>query len=281
VAEDDRGRRARASHTWYSGRTPIQRDTLKPGEAAVFKSSALAFVGRGIKAPGHPVGHRIPASPGGHTIRFTLRFPDMSSSGPKGLPRPTDWQGTLETGKTKLRVVGREEPPKAKGARPDARVEAAGKVPWGQAVEGARIRLRADRRVWKAGEEATFKVDIRNGAKSTLHDNRGRYTIYNLELDGHWYLNGARVRKAAFVIPPSGLREGLPVLPLDGKYWQSASSLPRKPQLRPGKHTVRVAFVGALGAVRAGAGRKPIRLESNPVEIEVLPADKAPATKPA
>jgi hypothetical protein len=124
IVEDERGQRLRVGHTWYSGMTPTQRETLEPGQTAIFASSGLAFIGPGAEVPGHPVGHRVTAPPGRYTIRFTLRFPDGFSPGPNGIPRPTDWQGALETATAKLRVEGQDKPPQAKGAPPEARAAA-------------------------------------------------------------------------------------------------------------------------------------------------------------
>ena len=123
IVEDQQGRRCRVGHSWYSGRTPTKRQMLKPGEKVVVGSSGLAFTGRGVKDPGHPVGHRIQASPGRYRTRFTIRLPGVSTSGPgfDGIPQPTDWQGTLETGRTKLRVVRRPKPPAATATRPAAK----------------------------------------------------------------------------------------------------------------------------------------------------------------
>ena len=98
VIRNEQGDKLSVSHIFYSGGTPIQRETLRTGRVAVFKSSALAFLAQGMPAPEHPVGHTVVTTPGRHTLQFELIFPDGGSSGPDGMPRPTDWQGTLRTG---------------------------------------------------------------------------------------------------------------------------------------------------------------------------------------
>jgi beta-lactamase regulating signal transducer with metallopeptidase domain len=141
---------------------------------------------------------------------------------------------------------------------------------WGPAIKGVQVRLGVEKRVWKVGETPTLKVDVRNGAKSTLFDTDGRPDIYNLEFDGHWYVNGSRVRKRRRLQVLTGRQaEDLGVLPLSPKYWRKISPAA---ELTPGKHTVRVAFAGTLGARLKADGGKPVRVVSNPVEIEILPA---------
>ncbi|MHC4176319.1 MAG: hypothetical protein ACYSWU_02365 [Planctomycetota bacterium] len=165
--------------------------------------------------------------------------------------------------------------PEKEGKAFIAALKKAGKlVQWGPAVEGVQVRLRADRPVCSADEAPTFKVDLRNGAKSTLYDTPGRRVIYNLEFDGHWYMDPSRVRKRPLAIPAYEQHAGGSVLPLSPENWRRTEP-PRTLELTPGKHTVRVAFVGMLDAVTEAGGGKPVRAASNPVEIEIV-ADKPP-----
>ncbi len=193
---------------------------------------------------------------------------------PKALPHLEKLLDDRTTTKTRGPTVVRDEARKA--------VESIqSKQPrWGPAVEGVQVRLRADKRVWKAGDTPTFKADIRNGAKSTLYDTRGRRTIYNLEFDGQWYIDPSRVRKRPLAIRAGGEHAGGGVLPLSPKNWRRTEP-PRTLELTPGKHTMRVALVGTLGAVTEAGGGKPVRAVSNPVEIEIVADKPAPDAEKA
>ncbi len=144
---------------------------------------------------------------------------------------------------------------------------------WGDAVDGVQVRLRADKRSWTVGETPTLMVDIRNGAKDALFDVRGRPTIHDVQLDGVWYRDGIRVRKRQLEIPAGGQHNDLVITLTPGRYPPHGH-----PELRPGKHTVRVAFSGTLGAGSEAGGGKPVRAVSNPVEIEILPSPPEPKT---
>jgi hypothetical protein len=148
---------------------------------------------------------------------------------------------------------------------------------WGKAIKGVQVRLRMEKRAWKAGETPTFKVDVRNGARDALFDVSGRHTIHEVELDGNWYGNFTRVRKGLFKIPVGGQRDGLTLTP--GKYWSRQGARRGNLTFSPGKHTVRVAFAGTLGAWSKADGGKPVRAVSNPVKIEILPFTSKPNPK--
>jgi hypothetical protein len=127
------------------------------------------------------------------------------------------------------------------------------------------------KRVWKVGEMPTLSVEARNGAKSTLFDTDGRTDIFNMEFDGRWYTNLLKVNKIRRLqVLPGQQHKELNALRLSPKYWWGTTP-PHTLGLTPGKHTVRVAFVGTLGGGSVAEGGKPIRAVSNPIEIEIVP----------
>jgi len=168
---------------------------------------------------------------------------------------------------------------------------------WGAAVEGVQVRLRAEKAQWKAGETPTFAADIRNqGPRENLAVVES-YAFLQLQVDGQWY----RPEN-----PPGGILKPLvpqtmsqASVPLSQSWYRiGPDQLGPRPQgfttanpktyleLSAGKHVVRVGAV--VEETKANAGG-PIWAVSNPVEIEILPAEakpaapapKAPETKPA
>ena len=59
---------------------------------------------------------------------------------------------------------------------------------WSAPVEGVRIRLRAEKRTWQAGEIPALYWDAENvGTRKSLHVTAGQRAA-QLEVDGVWYL---------------------------------------------------------------------------------------------
>jgi hypothetical protein len=95
IIEDKEGKPVSMGHNWYSGDSLTQREVLKPGQTAVFKSSSLELLpaaerGKAGEAK-PPVGYVARVAPGKCTVRFRLRFPGWTG-------QLMDWQGELETG---------------------------------------------------------------------------------------------------------------------------------------------------------------------------------------
>ncbi len=138
---------------------------------------------------------------------------------------------------------------------------------WGQAAEGIRVRLRAEKGKWAAGETPKFKVDVRNdGSHRLLLTSAPDY--WGVEVNGVWY----RV-----TIPMLGGAKGMSFGP-DKRWYNLELSLDMALgsqnenggfELAPGWHTVRAALSRGLSQ----EGRTiSLRVVSNPVEIEILPA---------
>jgi beta-lactamase regulating signal transducer with metallopeptidase domain/biopolymer transport protein ExbD len=112
---DEAGHSTKVGGCWYSGWSESKRETLRPGETAVFKASGLAFVKPGdADRPGHPVAKCVECEPGRYTLQFRLNFPDLHGT-ELDLPQPEDWQGTLVTGKHTVHVRAPEPVEEADG----------------------------------------------------------------------------------------------------------------------------------------------------------------------
>ncbi|MBW8039910.1 MAG: M56 family metallopeptidase [Planctomycetes bacterium] len=139
---------------------------------------------------------------------------------------------------------------------------------WGQAAEGIRVRLRAEKAKWAAGETPKFKADVRNdGSHRLLLTSAPDY--WGVEVDGVWY----RV-----TIPMLGGAKGMSFGP-DKRWYNLELSLDMAlggrsekggVKLAPGRHTIRVILANA----RSGDSVMiPIGAVSEPVEIVILPVD--------
>lgn len=171
---------------------------------------------------------------------------------------------------------------------------------WGQAADGASVRLRAERTRWTTRETPTFTLDIRNRG----HRN---FRVFQSPVAGAFVVDGnpfgwtlGWVGGASSPLPPGRSYEGLRACLDDG--WkptprnQTYQGLPvpadenwpakhfRDGRLTPGKYTIQ--FVSTLydanvwgKAIRRRIGRdNPIvTCISNPVEIEIVASDAAPA----
>jgi len=158
-------------------------------------------------------------------------------------------------------------PPRGKPAihwAPTSPAEKQQEPPWGEAVEGVQVRLRADKTVWKADETPTLKLRARNqGNRELVWMDPG--AVPQLEFGGVWYSQVFVVRGRVRAWPLEPGSESHEIAISLGRQWRTQQA-PFFLPLKPGKHTIRVAF---RAAPAEGDQGKPVRALSNPVEIEI------------
>jgi len=137
---------------------------------------------------------------------------------------------------------------------------------WGEAVDGVQCRLRAEIPVWRAGNFLRLQAEVRNQGKHDFSVVR-RQDFFELEFDGRPHNRAGRgpVAKSS-PLGPGRHYKGIRFW-LDTHWQEKQDGQPLRPA--PGKHTVRVAFEAEPVGEDAG---KPVRVVSNPVEIEIVPA---------
>jgi hypothetical protein len=146
--------------------------------------------------------------------------------------------------------------------------------PWGEAIDGVQCHLLPEKSTWKAGQTPQLQAALRNAGKRQL--SMELYpTSWDVQYDGVWYHATARFSGGVELLrlKPGDQRNGISLLLEDRFEWVSKKDSLRL-VFRPGRLTLRAAF--HLDA-DDGSG---LRVVSNPVEIEILPAtDDKPASK--
>ena len=136
---------------------------------------------------------------------------------------------------------------------------------WGKPVEGVQVRLRADKKVWKAGELPIVKADVRNTGQRDLYLPYC-YFQAEVEVDGSSYRHTG---PSNILRPDHGPyvrhREDIEIY-LYLRCWTAVNNLRQELRLKPGRNMIRVAFYA-----EPDNGQR-IRVVSNPVEIEIQPA---------
>jgi len=161
-------------------------------------------------------------------------------------------------------------------------------TPWGEAVEGVQVRLRATQSKWNEGADPRLWADIRNqGKRSLLVCPWGSHC--ELEVDGRWYRQPPYRGTTG---PPKPLSPGRQYndirVVLQGS-WLGGSRIAGAPwntgqkqlgTLTPGKHTIRVVF---FVTAAKNAPASPFKAVSNPIEIEIVATsdEKVDATRQA
>jgi hypothetical protein len=130
---------------------------------------------------------------------------------------------------------------------------------WGESYQGVKVRLTADKTRWRQGDEPSFKVEVLNVGNSDFHVATGPNACV-LSVDGMWFESDAA--RLSDSLGPGGHFDSIVIL--KPEIWRLQGELLN---LKPGKHKVRVQYL------LLGSNYMDIRLFSNTVEIEILPAD--------
>jgi hypothetical protein len=114
-----------------------------------------------------------------------------------------------------------------------------GELEWGRPAGGARIRARALKETWKAGETPTLHVDLTTGKSGLVLRN---FPHCEVEVDGVWYVPRITgIVAGARVVPGGSLEQRIAAVRLEPKLWLLKSDPDTRLQLTPGRHAVRVA----------------------------------------
>ncbi|MHC4477955.1 MAG: hypothetical protein ACYTEL_20150 [Planctomycetota bacterium] len=146
--------------------------------------------------------------------------------------------------------------------------QAAGEPSWGPAVDGVQCRLLADKDKWETTEIPKLKAYVRDPKGRQLQLVNTPHLRCQLEVDGLWHRwSGPQYSGLLVGYYPSDWivrRGGYMVVSLYESCWKAVQR--DKPlQLSSGKHAVRFGWA-------EHEREKPVRLISNPVEIEILPS---------
>jgi beta-lactamase regulating signal transducer with metallopeptidase domain len=147
---------------------------------------------------------------------------------------------------------------------------------WGPAVVGVQCRIQPDRKTWNAGETPTCRAFVRHQGRIEVWLSRVQVPESGLEVDGVWYrhpqerIRGAAYQRSSFWEKNPGAFQ----FSLDKEWVAAEGGQPLA--LSPGKHTVRYARAGFHAFYRRTISptlydeQRPVRLVSNPVEIEIV-----------
>ena len=180
--------------------------------------------------------------------------------------------GTLAAAGAKGETEPQESVPAA-----EEKKETPAEPAWGGAVEGVQARLVADKVQWKRGEMPSFKVEVRNRGKRELQAVQAPQS-WRLRFYNRWYVADKLYTGAPVAAPlgPGAECKGIWLSFAAPWGWRTDEKRAPKPLLLlwPGKESVRVAFTLQPAKGVPGA---PVTVESNDVEIEILPETGDPA----
>jgi len=170
--------------------------------------------------------------------------------------------------KTRTEIIGRVNAWWAgqQALNAEASAEGFAKLPitWGEPADGLAVRLRPEKLKWHLGQTPELKVDVRNRGERQLHIVRHQATC-QLWYGGQWYHWARELGLKSSPLDPRRQYNDIRIS-LD-EYWVTKKGKPLR--LRRGRHTVRVAFTAEPDDPKKGDA---VRVLSNPVEIEIVPA---------
>ena len=137
--------------------------------------------------------------------------------------------------------------------------------PWGEANTGLEARLHVPDKLAPAGRTPRLDLELRNQGKETwLLTSHPSFVEF--EIDGQWYVHSSQLGEVLSSVFKPGDRTDRPIdLTLDEK-WRLQDRRGEVLVLKPGKHTVRAAY---LLRQRGPKVQDTIRVISNAVEIEI------------
>ena len=138
-------------------------------------------------------------------------------------------------------------------------------VPWGKPVEGVQVRVVCVYRVWGRKNYPSFEAEVRNQGRRDLTLCQAGTTV-ELLVDQTWYQwrRHSAPADAWSPFPPGQHFKDIDL----GVNWRDDEHGGERVKRDLGKHTVRFAFIARP---KEPDGGEPVRVVSNPVEVEVLP----------
>ena len=148
-------------------------------------------------------------------------------------------------------------------------------------------RLRAQKTTWFADESPTLSLDLRNLGNEQIDFCRIAQAHCEIEIDGHWYgwTKPIIIDAPVWALKPgTELNDAIEIKITDSwalpKEMNKLRHLPgieefwgKRLELTPGKHIVRIRFRHHEWHQGYMKGESNSFVVSNPVEIEILPAD--------
>ena len=137
-----------------------------------------------------------------------------------------------------------------------------------KAAKGLQVTLRAEKKVWRPGEDLAMKADVRNAGADDVALYIDGNNNWLIELDGQWYRSVGETTASALLIGPGERIENISVPPTwtiplgwfafseDDPWFQHH---PRAKRLapQPGRHTIRVAVLPVMDSGRARTWEPP------------------------
>jgi prepilin-type processing-associated H-X9-DG protein len=138
---------------------------------------------------------------------------------------------------------------------------------WGDAVDGVRCHVQAEKTSWIQGSIPKFSADIKNHGQRNLRI-AIEHESWEVEIDGKWFKTNNYVSGDRRYLP---LETGQQQRNLTVQIISFDNIGQALGNLEPGKHNVRVARL--LNSTR-NPGEETLRIVSNPIEIEILPENE-------
>ena len=127
----------------------------------------------------------------------------------------------------------------------------------GKAAKSLQVTLRAEKKVWHAGEDLAMKADVRNAGHEDVAIYIDGNNDWQIELDGQWYKSDGRSTGHAVLVALGERIQDVSVPPTwtrplgwftfsEGDPWGIHSPRGKRLVLQPGRHTIRVAVVPVM-----------------------------------
>ena len=160
----------------------------------------------------------------------------------------------------------------------------------GKVARSLQVTLRAEKKLWHAGEDLALKADVRNAGKEDVAIYIDGNNSWQIELDGKWYWSDARTTGHAVLVAPAERIRDISVPPtwtrplgwfhVPDEVWGEHRPAGKRLVLEPGRHTIRVAVVPVMDSGPYGY-KPPIPSTSDKSVRLAMPIQATPASRSA